>query len=174
MFQYHLTKPGFKQNVQKKTKSITFFYPSDDIYESSPYLVVLPPVKFTIECWGASTFFEDYAAYVKGTIELTESKAFYIYLGRQLIQFEVLKTNRSIYNGGGAGGYPNGQGCFLGSVEQSDKGGTQDSGYSFFQGESGTYQGTQHPNGYTEAKGSSERPGGGGGWFGGRCSNNGN
>ena len=107
MFQYHLTKPGFKENVQKKTKSITFFYPSDEIYESSPYLVVLPPGKFTIECWGASTFFEDYAAYVKGTIELTESKAFYIYLGTYLKTGKT-QSSRHLFNGGGAGEFSGG------------------------------------------------------------------
>ena len=107
MLRYHLTKPGFKPNVQKRIKSITFNYPSSDFYESSPYLVSLPPGKFRIEAWGCSAY-RGYGAYASGSIELNESKAFYIYLGRQLIQFEVLKTNRSIYNGGGAGGYPGG------------------------------------------------------------------
>ena len=103
MLHYHLTKPGFTPNVQKSLKSITFNYPGDDIYESSPYLITLPPGKFRIEAWGSSACTDGYGAYAAGTIELNESRAFYIYLGTNLIAYNKLLTNRSLYNGGGAG-----------------------------------------------------------------------
>ena len=64
---------------------------------------------------------------------------------------------------GGAGGYPKGQNCFIASKLSSEGGATQDSGYSFFQGESAYYLET-----------TSDLAGSGGGWFGGSFCKNAN
>ena len=70
-------------------------------------------------------------------------------------------SSQSNDGSGGAGGYPAGQNCFITGKEQHSGGGTQEQGYSFFQGESATYL----------SSGDSDFPGSGGGWFGGHfCS----
>ena len=108
MLHYHLTKKEFKLNVIRHQKSLTFFFPSEDLYKSSPYVVILPPGEFFIECWGSASVHNGYGAYAAGTITLNESKAFYLYIGVSSKNDAILSSDNHLYNGGGAGQKPGG------------------------------------------------------------------
>ena len=100
MFQYRVVDPKYKASVKKTSKSIVFNYPSNDPCESSPYLVVLPPGRFKIECWGSLGFYNGYGAYTSGMLNVPKSLAIYLYIGSYVPQ---KKRSGHPYNGGGSG-----------------------------------------------------------------------
>ena len=75
---------------------------------------------------------------------------------------------------GGAGGGLTAQGYFVSGVLNSTFVASQLSGFSFGQGESSRWGVSKHPSGSKANYGSSDRPGAGGGWFGGFSSQHGN
>ena len=69
---------------------------------------------------------------------------------------------------GGCGGDPDGQGMWYQGEYKGEKIATQTSGFSFFQGEASQENRSQNPNGYDSPdKRIVDKPGAGGGWFGG-------
>ena len=87
---------------------------------------------------------------------------------------EYTTTDPTSDNGrGGAGGGLIAQGPWIDNVYKSSHVATQESGFTFGNGEAAQKDGSKSPNGFQSPGGSSDRAGAGGGWFGGFASHHG-
>ena len=100
-FEYRLADSKYNLNVSKKSRSVTFFYPGFSYNESTPYIVSIPPGKYTIECWGSQGFPKEYGAYTSGDLLLSQTLTLYLYLGSFCNEYR--KSYTLSFNGGGCG-----------------------------------------------------------------------
>ena len=98
VFEYRTVDPKYKPSVKKTSKSIIFDYPGIDPYNSTSYLVTLPPGRFTIECLGSSSLGN--GAYTSGTLNVKKSMTIYLFIGSRSQQKDFPQP---AFNGGGAG-----------------------------------------------------------------------